>query len=134
MNFVSLSFILFILLTVLLYYIVPKKFRFIILLIANTVFYVMSCKFNIIYLLVSIISVYIAALLIEKYKNKKKLIFLITLILNISLLIFLKEHNHLINTFNNLFNINMGLLKIALPLGISYYTLVALSYIIDVYL
>ncbi len=134
MNFVSLSFILFILLTVLLYYIVPKKFRFIILLIANTVFYVMSCKFNIIYLLISIISVYIAALLIEKYKNKKKLIFLITLILNISLLIFLKEHNHLINTFNNLFNINMGLLKIALPLGISYYTLVALSYIIDVYL
>ena len=75
MNFVSLSFILFILLTVLLYYIVPKKFRFIILLIANTVFYVMSCKFNIIYLLISIISVYIAALFIEKYKNKKKLIF-----------------------------------------------------------
>lgn len=134
MNFVSLNFIIFVLLTVLLYYIFPKKIRFIVLFIANTLFYIISCKFNMIYLLISIFSVYFSAILMEKHQKQKKLIFILTVVLNVFLLIFLKEHNHIIETFNKIFNTNMGLLKLAVPLGISYYTLVALSYIIDIYL
>lgn len=134
MSFVSLDFIIFIFLTVLLYYIFPKKIRFIVLFIANTLFYIISCKFNIIYLLISIFSVYFSAILMEKYKKQKKLIFMLTVVLNVFLLVFLKEHNHIIGTFNNIFNTNMNLLKLAVPLGISYYTLVALSYVIDIYL
>lgn len=134
MSFVSINFILFLITTILVYYITPKKFRFIVLLLANTSFYFISCGWNILYLLISIVSIYFAGLGISKYKNKKKLIFVGAIILNILLLVFLKEHNYVIKSFNNLFNGNISLLNIAVPLGISYYTLVAISYIIDIYL
>ena len=72
MSFVSFDFILFLTITVVLYFIIPKKFKFIVLLLANTYFYFISCGFNILYLIISIISIYIAGILMTKYKNKKK--------------------------------------------------------------
>lgn len=136
MSFVSLEFIGFLILTITLYYTFPKKFRFIVLLIANTVFYIISCKAYSLALFSSILIVYFSALLIGrcKTKTKKKLIFISSILLNLGMLIFFKEHNNIIGTINKLFSKDIKLLNIAMPLGISYYTLVALSYIIDVYL
>lgn len=134
MSFVSFDFILFLTITVVLYFIIPKKFRFIVLLLANTYFYFISCGFNILYLIISIISIYIAGILMTKYKNKKKLIFLIALLLNLGILFFFKDLNPFIGTINKLFKTNIVINKFIAPIGISYYTLVALSYIIDIYL
>ena len=73
MSFVSLSFLIFLGATIIVYFIVPKKIRFIVLLIANTAFYWIGCKFNIFYLIGSIFSVYIGGLIISKIKDKAKL-------------------------------------------------------------
>lgn len=134
MSFISYKFILFLITTIILYFIFPKKYRFIVLLFANTLFYLISCKFNTIYLLISIVSVYISGLLITKFKKHKKIIFILTILFNLCLLIFLKEHNFLIKNINSIFNSNISLINIIVPLGISYYTLVAIGYLIDVYL
>lgn len=134
MNFVSLNFILFLIATIFVYYVIPKKFRFIVLLIANTFFYFFSCGWNFIYLFISIFSVYMAGLGINKNKNKKRLILICTIALNLLLLAFLKENNYLIGLFNKLINSSINVLDIVVPLGISYYTLVAISYIVDIYL
>lgn len=134
MNFVSGEFIGFLAATIVLYFLFPKKYRFIVLLIANTFFYIFSCGFNFIYLLISIVSVWGAALLMDKFKKHKKLIFILTILLNLGLLIFLKEHNSILGTINKISGNNFSLFDLVVPMGISYYTLVALSYLIEMYL
>ncbi len=148
-------------LTLLLYYAVPKRFRWIILLLASWVFYYLSSGNLIIYLLISTASVYICGLwlgrIIESYENakasvpreerkafsdrtarRKKLVVFLALLVNFGLLAFLKYSNFFAdnaNTISKLLNLNVLIRsrRITLPLGISFYTLMAASYIIDVY-
>ncbi len=80
---------------------------------------------NLIYILISALTTYLAAI---NHKNKhKKLIFIGTIILNVSILVFFK-----VVTFNNFFNL-VNNKNILIPLGISYYTFQVLAYLIDVY-
>lgn len=134
MSFVSVEFILFLILTIFAYFIIPKKIRFLVLLIANTVFYAWGCGWNILFLIASAISVYVGGLAINKFPKHKKLSMLTVLLLNVGTLSILKEHNFFIENFNKMFGQNFSLWNIAVPMGISYYTLVALGYLIDVYL
>lgn len=136
MSFISLTFIIFLLVTIGAYFLVPRKYRFIVLLAADAFFYVYSCGFMLIFLCFSIASVYFAGLAIEKRKDKKKRksIFLLTLLLNLSVLLLFKDYNSFALSINTRFGSNLSLLNIAAPIGISYYTLVALSYLIDIYL
>lgn len=88
-------------------------------------------------LLVILIS-YIAGILIDKLeaKNKtllKNITFILSLILIIGNLIYFKYANFIVDNINNIFNLNISIKAIVLPIGISFYTFQILSYIIDVY-
>ena len=137
---------------VLVYYIVPLKGRWIVLLSFSLLFYVLVSSYLVVFVLTTALSVFISAKYLikwedeaeageEQIKRRKKInktIIALTIIFNLLILGFLKYYNFFGNTFNSLFSL-MGLevripfLKLVLPLGISFYTLTATGYLIDVY-
>lgn len=135
MLFSSLLFIFFFLpIFLLIYYLVPFKFKNIILLIFSLVFYAWGePKYIFLLIFVTLLN-YICGLLIDKNKNKKtrKYIMIICVILNISLLCFFKYTNFIIDNLNSL-GLNFNVINIALPLGISFYIFQTMSYTIDLY-
>ncbi len=145
MVFSSVSFLVFFLpLVLLIYYIlpVPLKYKNIILLFPSLLFYAWGEPRNIILMLISIVINYAFGLLLaygeeKKIYNFKKIILAISVLLNISFLFYFKYINFtfsIINTFLSSFNIpNFSIKSIVLPIGISFYTFQAMSYIIDVY-
>ena len=72
MYFTSYQFVLFVLILMLLYYLLPKKFQWILLLIGSYVFYAFSGIDNLIYFLTTTISTYIAGMKLKKLKDKQK--------------------------------------------------------------
>ena len=135
MLFSSLLFIFFFLpIFLLIYYLVPFKFKNIILLIFSLIFYAWGePKYIFLLIFVTLLN-YICGLLIDKNKNKKirKYIMIICVILNISLLCFFKYTNFIIDNLNSL-GLNFNVINIALPLGISFYIFQTMSYTIDLY-
>ncbi len=132
MIFSSISFLFFFLpLLLLIYYLLPKKIRNYVLLIFSVIFYFFGEKWYVILLILSCFINYIMGIIIEKKERKAYLV--LGLIFNLSLLIYFKYTNFFIETFNNIFNININTLNIILPLGISFFTFQNISYLIDVY-
>lgn len=158
----SLEFIIFVAVVVLIYWLVPKKVKWAILLVASYIFYFSNSTKLIAFILITTVSIYLAALLMGKIdkssknklqnveskeekkhiKNKadvnKKWVLAITILINLGILIFIKYSNFIgenINSLLKIMNINASipLAKYILPLGISYYTLQSISYVIDVY-
>ena len=120
----------------LLYYLVLFKYKNIILLIFSLVFYAWGEPIYITLMIFSSVVDYVNGLMIEKYKNnerKKKTFLIFSIIINLSLLGFFKYADFLINSFNNIFNTSLPLLKLGLPIGISFFTFQTMSYSIDVY-
>ncbi len=137
MNFVSLTFLIFFMVTLVAFYLVPKKGRWIVLLVASYGFYAMySWLFGLLLLAVAFIT-YLSGLLMRKEKNKKAILIL-TLILVLGNLFIFKYLNF---TIGSIFSIAQlfgsktafSSLNIILPMGISFYTFQTLSYVIDVY-
>lgn len=69
----------------------------------------------------------------EKNKNKKKLFLAIGLLFNIGLLGYFKYYDFFIANINSLFGSTLPLLKILLPLGISFFTFQQISFVVDMY-
>lgn len=119
-----------------LYYAAPYKYKNIILLIFSLIFYAWGEPIYILLMIFSSFVDYICGLNIEKNrdnKRKKRLFLIISIIVNLSLLGFFKYSDFLIGMINNIFHINIPLLNLALPIGISFYTFQTMSYSIDVY-
>ena len=134
MLFTSISFLYYFLpVLILIYFITPKKYKNIILLIASLLFYFYGEPKYVLLMIIEIIIAYIGAILIDKYKNQSKNILITTLFIHIFLLIIFKYTDFIIKTINDISNANIKLLNIALPIGISFYTFQIISYIIDVY-
>ena len=134
MLFTSISFLYYFLPSlIIIYFITPKKYKNIILLIASLLFYFYGEPKYVFLMIIEIIIAYIGAILIDKYKNQSKNILIITLFIHIFLLIIFKYTDFLIQTINDIAKTNINLLNIALPIGISFYTFQIISYIIDVY-
>lgn len=135
MLFSSLLFILFFLpIFLLIYYLVPFKFKNITLLAFSLIFYAWGePKYILLLIFVTLLN-YICGLIIDKNDNKKvkKLVMIICIILNISLLGFFKYTNFIIDNLNSL-GLKFNVLNIALPLGISFYIFQTMSYTIDLY-
>lgn len=140
MNFNSPEFLIFLPLVLILYWLVPHKFRYIVLLLASYYFY-MSWNVWLIFLIVATTLVsYASGLLIERVQKtwQKKLLLILTIVTCIGALIFFKYFNFLVGSvidFLNLFALKLDSfsLNIILPIGISFYTFQTLSYVIDVY-
>ena len=134
MLFTSISFLYYFLpALIIIYFITPKKYKNIILLIASLIFYFYGEPKYVFLMILEIIIAYIGAILIDKYKNQSKNILITTLFIHVFLLIIFKYTDFIIQTINEISNANIKLLNIALPIGISFYTFQIISYVIDVY-
>lgn len=132
MSYASIEFLLFVLVLVLIYYIFPKKHRYIVLLIGSLIFYYLFSGKYIIFILLSSVITYFSGKLIEKYNDKRKLILSLSILLNLSFLLVLKYNNFFGDIFR-VVGINIPYKKFILPIGISYYTLETISYLTDIY-
>lgn len=136
MLFSSISFLYFFLPAVLiLYLIVPKVLKNTVLLVSGLVFYAWGEPRYCIVMIVSILVGYVFGLLIEKFKGKKlsKLFMILSVGVDLGLLVYFKYVDFFISNFNSATGLSVPLLRIALPIGISFYTFQILSYTVDVY-
>ena len=118
------------------YFLVPKKFRNIVLFFGSLFFYAWGEPRFVILILISILVNYIAGLFIERYDKQDKIrriILIISIAYNIGSLIWFKYINFIIDNVNQIFNTEINLFDVTLPLGISFYTFQIMSYTIDVY-
>ena len=132
MLFNSISFLYYFLPVVLIiYFLVPKKCKNIVLLISSILFYFYGEPKYVFLMLLEILIAYFGALLIDKYKSKG--IFIVVLSIHIGLLGIFKYTDFVIENLNGIFKSNISFFNIALPIGISFYTFQIISYIVDVY-
>ncbi len=146
MLFNSMEFIAFFIIVLLLYYIFPKKIRFICLLVTSYLFYMAwNAKYVILLLTVTLIT-YFSGLSIDrviKIKGRSikkicKVILIVTVLINIGMLIYFKYTNFFLDIFNVALKkvnieITMPEYDILLPVGISFITFQSLGYVVDVY-
>ena len=138
MLFSSTTFIfMFLTLLLILYFPIKNiKYRNIILLIFSLIFYSWGEPKYIFLMLLTVLIAYIFGLLIDKYrkdKKKSKLFLVISIILILLNLFIFKYLDFSIGIINSIFKTNIGLTKLVLPIGISFYTFQILSYVIDLY-
>lgn len=143
MIFNSYSFMFFSPIILFVYFVVPKKYRYIWLLIASYYFYMSWNIKYVIFLMVSTCLTFFSGLVLNKVtsedkKNKRKFILILCLFLNLGILCYFKYFDFFANNINYfLSKLSISLITnpfdIMMPLGISFYTFQSLSYIIDVY-
>lgn len=139
MLFNSIEFLVFFGLLTTLYFIVPHRFRWFLLLTASVIFYMSLIPVYIFVLAFLILVDYIAGIFIEKNKgNKRKPFLLISIIATCSALFFFKYFNFFGSNLTELakligWNYSIGALSIILPIGLSFHTFQSLSYVIEVY-
>lgn len=118
----------------LLYYAVPSiKFRNILLVLASLLFYAWGEKLYVLLMLFSVLVNWLAGLLILKFPNKAKLTTAISVVFNIGMLFAFKYVGFFVEVLNLIPFISLPAVTVHLPIGISFFTFQALSYVIDVY-
>lgn len=140
MLFNSFAFAIFLPVVFIIYWVIPHKYRWVLLLAASYYFYMSwNVKYVFLILLTTGIS-YFAAICLQKAESKKqkKLILAATAIICLGVLFFFKYFNFLSESvvkFCSLFGLKLNplTLKLMLPVGISFYTFQTLGYVIDVY-
>ncbi len=136
MVFSSISFLyLFLPIVFVAYFIAPRKFKNIVLLLSSLIFYFIGEPKYVIILIFSSVSDYIHALIIEKNRGNRssKFALVSSIVINISLLAFFKYADFIIYTVNSVLGLNIAYFHIPLPIGISFFTFQTMSYTIDVY-
>ena len=136
MLFSSISFLYYFLpITLTVYFICKNKYRNIILLISSLFFYFYGEPKYTILMLISAFSAYVHGILIDKFRDKKySKVFLVSgLSINLGILVIFKYGDFIIKNISYIFSLNINLLRLTLPIGISFYTFQTLSYVVDVY-
>ena len=155
MLFTSYQFIIFLIAALILYYIVPKKAQWMVLLLMNTIFYIYAGLSGLIFIITTIITTFFGAVFITKEKDRsivylkqnkeslskeqkkayklsvqrrQKLYLIMVLVINFGILAILKYTNMFIVTFTSFKTVDF-----ILPMGISFYTFQSTGYLIDVY-
>ena len=118
------------------YYVVPTRYKNMILLIGSFVFYAWGQHFYLLLLLLSIVVNYTFGRLIGERRAQKKPLLILGLIYNFGLLVFFKYTNFFIENINALLtatHVQIPTISVVMPLGISFYTFQVVSYLVDVY-
>ena len=115
-----------------LYYLVPKRFRNTVLLLASLVFYAAGEPRYVLLLALSAAVGWAHGLAFRK-KPRSRAVLISGLVWNLAFLLFFKYADFLLGTVNGLLGTQIPLLKLSLPIGISFYTFQNMSYLIDVY-
>ena len=158
----SLEFLIFVAIVAILYQGLPKKIKWVVLLVASYLFYFFNSTYLTIALMITTISIYWIGLKMKKIqeiakgdikkiedkeqkkkrkqqaKKEQKRVIAFGIIFNLTILVVLKYSGFIGENVNSLFQIlhigvEIPIFKFILPIGISYYTLQAISYIVDVY-
>lgn len=118
----------------LVYFLVPKMLKNAVLLVSSLLFYAWGEPKFLIFMVLSILQGYIFGLLIERFQTSKlKNVFVtVSCIISLGLLGYCKYVDFFLDNFNHLTGFSVPLLKITLPIGISFYTFQILSYVVDV--
>ncbi len=136
MLFSSITFLYYYLPAVLiLYFVAPKSLKNAVLMLVSLLFYAWGEPKYIILMVVSILCGYVSGLLVEKFHGKTaaKVTLWIAAAICLGFLGYFKYADFFITNFNAVTGLSVPLLRIALPIGISFYTFQILSYVIDVY-
>ena len=136
MLFSSISFLYYFLpILILVYFISKNKYKNIILLLASLFFYFYGEPIYTLLMIISAFSGYIHGILIDKYRNTKysKVFMLSSLVISLGILTVFKYGDFIISNINYIFSSNINILKLVLPIGISFYTFQILSYVVDIY-
>lgn len=139
MGITSFSFLCFYAVVLILYYILPKKQQWILLLIASVAYFVLAVKspLLLLYPVVASLICFLGVLLMEKYPSRKKTVLCLGVLLTLSSLVLLKYANFGVYTYNATAGRITGNflepLAFLLPLGISFYTFSVLGYLLDGY-
>lgn len=132
MLFTSISFLYYFLpIVIILYFIVPKKFKNFILFLSSIFFYFCGEPIYTFLMIGEIFIAYVGARYLEKYRKKSILVSLLAI--HIGALGLFKYSDFTINNINQILGSKIPLLKLALPIGISFYTFQIISYVVDVY-
>lgn len=132
MLFTSISFLYYFLpIVIILYFIVPKKFKNFILFLSSIFFYFCGEPIYTFLMIGEIFIAYVGARYLEKHRKKSILVSLLAI--HIGALGLFKYSDFTINNINQIFENKIPLLKLALPIGISFYTFQIISYVVDVY-
>ena len=133
----SFNFIVFFLATIIFYYVIPNKMRWLWLLFSSMAFYVLSCGYRALFFIISAVFVsYISSNLISIISSFKikRFVLLISILLLVGQLFFIKESG-LLTSIVALMNPLKGFspIDLTVPIGISYFTLSLIGYVVDVY-
>ena len=132
MLFTSISFLYYFLpIVIILYFIEPKKFKNFILFLSSIFFYFCGEPIYTFLMIGEIFIAYVGARYLEKHRKKSILVSLLAI--HIGALGLFKYSDFTINNINQIFGSKIPLLKLALPIGISFYTFQIISYVVDVY-
>ena len=148
MLFNSIDFLIFLPIVLVIYYIIPMKYKHIWLLISSYYFYMCWNAKYVLLIFVSTVITYLSGILIDKVEKTwpdvndigkyKKLILALSFVSNLGILFYFKYINFTLDIVTRLLSkvnisMNVPVFDIILPVGISFYTFQALSYSVDVY-
>ena len=140
MIFNSVHFIFFFIVTTILYYALPHRFRWAFLLAISCYFYMVFRPIYILILASTIVVDYVAGLFLESTTNprRKKIFLVASIIANVGVLAVFKYYNFINDNLTELLGVfhlknEIPMLRILLPIGLSFHTFQAMSYTIEVY-
>lgn len=139
MSITAAGFIIFFILSVLMYYVIPSKFRWLWLIVLSFLYVYSVSIFGFIFVLFTSVVVYFTARKIESSENHKKLYMILGIVLSVAVLVVLKYilgldcFVHDITFYGETYEYRLFMRNFILPVGLSYYTLQVISYVLDVY-
>ena len=128
-----LYFVAFLPMIIMLYQLCPQKFRKFVLLLANYAFFFIWSKFFLVYQVITMLITYVSAKVIDHTANKKtkKISLFIAIVINLGVLVVLKYTNFFGENIFAIFHQPFTPVRLIAPIGISYYTLQMISYLMD---
>ena len=115
------------------YFLAPRKLKNTVLLVSSLVFYAWGEPIYVLLMLAQILLSYGCGIAISKSERFKRLWLTASVVISLGLLAVFKYADFFIQSFNAAAGTDIGLLQLALPIGISFYTFQCLSYTVDVY-
>ena len=135
-SFISIQFLVFASITLLLYFLFPIKYRWLILLTSSTIFYLNTGIESFVFVIYAAITAYITARNIEDIYNnsnpnrkKAKIHLIIGILLILTMLLYAKIGNSFFEALTNILSLKSIGFREIVPLGISYYTFSVIGYI-----
>ena len=115
------------------YLLVRPEIKNYVLLIASMLFYAWGEPRYLAIMILTIVINYYGAYFISRSNHHKKWILAATIIANLSFLFYFKYFNFVMRNINDAFDAQFNFINVIMPIGISFYTFQALSYVVDVY-